>query len=425
MKIFTKFLFCSIFFLSLNFVSLAQKIDSCNVFLKGNYLEVGVNWNGCYGSSIPPPAGYHPDTLSSFYNCSGVLTTGSALGFVADVDKNGWATGTPAYYGDYILPGTHQEGWSVMADGNQVNQWNYHSHDSSVLEGDMSIYFIDYSTNTSGDTVMSTWAGTYGDYIQVTQFTVLDTSKLFFTVHVQIDNTGLSTSNNIYYMRSIKANPDALLTGGSYTTKNKIEHQLPDSLGRSAVSSASTVYANAYLALGSQNPNATCFIIKNAPAPIFNTIDNISAAADTNYLYGVNDSLTNTGGIGIVFNLGSIPSESFDTFSFVYAFTPGALNEAFGTVTTDTTVTHVGVPVVSTAHYAVYPNPFKTGFSISGITPADNVQLYDVLGRNISRQVTTAGSNTFTTENLLPGLYVLLVKDATGAVEWKTPIQKQ
>ena len=424
MKNFTKFLFCSIFFLSLNFVSLAQKVDSCNVFLKGNYLEVGVNWNGCYGSSIPPPAGYHPDTLSSFYNCSGVLTTGSALGFVADVDKNGWTSGTPSYYGDYILPGTHQEGWSYMSEGSQTNQWNYHSHDSSVLEGGMSIYDIEYSTNTAGDTIISRWQGMVNE-LTFTQLTILDTSKLFFTVFMQIDNSNTFPVNNVYYMRTIKANPDALLTGGSYTTKNKIEHQLPDSLGRSAVSSAGTAYPNGYVALGSQNPYATCFIIKNAPAPIFNTIDNISAAADTNYLYGVNDSLTNTGGIGIVFDLGTIGSGTFDTFSFVYAFTPGALNEAFGTVTTDTTVTHVGVPVVSAAHYAVYPNPFKTGFSISGITPADNVQLYDVLGRNISQQVTTTGSNTFTTENLLPGLYVLLVKDATGAVKWKTPIQKQ
>ena len=288
----------------------------------------------------------------------------------------------------------------------------------------MSIYDIEYSTNTAGDTIISRWQGMVNE-LTFTQLTILDTSKLFFTVFMQIDNSNTFPVNNVYYMRTIKANPDALLTGGSYTTKNKIEHQLPDSLGRSAVSSAGTAYPNGYVALGSQNPYASCFIIKNAPAPIFNTIDNISAAADTNYLYGVNDSLTNTGGIGIVFDLGTIGSGNFDTFSFVYAFTPGALNEAFGTVTTDTTVTHVGVPVVSTAHYAVYPNPFKTGFSISGITPADNVQLYDVLGRNISRQVTTAGSNTFTTENLLPGLYVLLVKDATGAVKWKTPIQKQ
>jgi len=426
----TKFVLSFILIL-LYAMDLHAQINECNVFIQNNYVEVGVNWNGAYGSSATPPSGYHPDTLSSFYSCSvtstsfnplGVIATGSALGFVADVDKDGWATGTPPYYGDYILPGSHQEGWSFMADGTQINEWNYLAADSSVLEGGMVPYDIEYMSGPTGDT--SKWEGEYNDQFYIVQFTVLDTSKLFFTVYMSIVNTSLSPSNNVYYMRTIKSNNDALLSGGGYTTRNKIDEQLPNTYNATVVSSASTLYPEAYVALGTNNLQASSFIIKNGVAPFYNTIDNISAGIDTNYLYTLNDSLTNTGGIGIIFNLGTLPgSLGEDDFSFVYAFTPQALNQALGMP--DSTNSNVGVKNVIATNYTLFPNPVKSAFTVSGMENGSSISMYDALGRMVTQKVSKTGLNTFTTDNLSTGFYILMVKDADGNIQWKTPLEKQ
>jgi len=111
------------------------QLSSCNAFLQGNYLEVGVNWNGAYGSSVAPPAGYHPLGAAPVINspaCGSVCDSYNVgLGFVCDPDKDGWTVGTPyPYYGDYFLPGVPQEGWSIMADGVQANSWNGYGCDS-------------------------------------------------------------------------------------------------------------------------------------------------------------------------------------------------------------------------------------------------------------------------------------------------------
>src|SRR5579875_3025781 len=100
-------------------------LDSCNAFLKGSYIEVGVNTNGAYGSSVNAPKGYHPKGGASVGDVCYKTCPTSNLGFVADPDKDGWTVGSPyPYYGDYFLPGDPQEGWSIEINGSQVNAWN-------------------------------------------------------------------------------------------------------------------------------------------------------------------------------------------------------------------------------------------------------------------------------------------------------------
>lgn len=70
--------------------TVTAQIVGPNCFLKGLYVEVGINTCGAFGSSVAPPAGYHP--------------TEGGLGFVADWESDGWATGTPIYCGDYFVP---------------------------------------------------------------------------------------------------------------------------------------------------------------------------------------------------------------------------------------------------------------------------------------------------------------------------------
>jgi hypothetical protein len=75
----------------------------CNngdIFLKGNYIEVGVNNMASFGTNKTAP--------SNFYY------SGKKLGFIADFDTNGFSNNPkPSYAGDYFIPGIPLEGMLV------------------------------------------------------------------------------------------------------------------------------------------------------------------------------------------------------------------------------------------------------------------------------------------------------------------------
>src|SRR6185312_4144662 len=111
----------------LSAIQVHAQLDTCNVFLQGNYIVVGININGAYGSSCIAPAGYHGRSGGAGMQntCTGICSsTQLNIGFIADPDKDGWTKGTPAYYGDFFLPGDPQEGWSLQVDTLVGNAWN-------------------------------------------------------------------------------------------------------------------------------------------------------------------------------------------------------------------------------------------------------------------------------------------------------------
>lgn len=87
------------------------QLKYCNAFVKGPYLEVGVNFDGSYGSSVPPPAGYHPNVFNKSKNTGPSYftdTTRSMLGLLIDPAKDGGdvsSAGMPNYMRDYFAPG--------------------------------------------------------------------------------------------------------------------------------------------------------------------------------------------------------------------------------------------------------------------------------------------------------------------------------
>src|SRR6185437_4993341 len=162
--------------------SFAQ-LDSCNAFLKGAYIEVGINTNGAYGSSIDAPAGFHPKGGAPTENVCGhnCPVLGEGLGFVADPDKDGWTVGTPyPYYGDYFLPGDPQEGWAIEIDYNYAKAWNGGGFDacggtpysSPLLSGK------NVSYSAVGPRVSAVWQGKM-DSVNITQLTTLDTNTVY------------------------------------------------------------------------------------------------------------------------------------------------------------------------------------------------------------------------------------------------------
>ena len=130
----------------------AQQVEGC-VFLQGNYVEVGIAPNGAFGTPANSPAGYHPrptPLLNSLYNpvTSTFQSRPGAVGFVADYGKDGWTVGTPAYFGDYFMPGAVQEGFSLQINGTASNAWsnNYQVNGSSGFSGPLTGTNVSYTT---------------------------------------------------------------------------------------------------------------------------------------------------------------------------------------------------------------------------------------------------------------------------------------
>jgi hypothetical protein len=444
------------------------QIADCNAFLQGNYVEVGINWNGAFGSSADAPSGYHPKSISAgaLYNSPSCDTISNGdslrLGFVADPAMDGWTTGTPAYFGDYFLPGVPQEGWSIMADSLQGDAWNddlssvpgsggmglvipyttFSLTYDSVSSSYDTLWYTAYTpyapsvitgTNISysagGGTATSTWEGTF-DSIAITQITTLDTGALFFSVQVIITNMATTARNNVYYLRTVDPDNEEPETG-SYITKNVIENQLPNAGNLSVVSAAGVTYPDAYLALGTNDTRAKVCINRLGLFPHVGTLDQIFSGDTTDYIYGQGDSLTEDVAINLLFNIGHLAA--VDTLG---AIDSAARTSAAATAPNRTVINYfyafkqnansLGVNTLKTPNMILYPNPATSNITLTNLDATDHLRLLDMMGKSVKYDFGNLhdGTNTFNISGLSSGTYILQVLDMSGQIKKNMPLQK-
>lgn len=218
------FLFVSLVATNKTFAQLV----SGEVFLQGDYVEVGIAKNGSFGTDGNAPSGYHPRGV------------GTLLGFVADVGKDGWSTGSPNYAGDYFLPGSPQEGWDVQVGTNWAKAWR--GSGGTSFTGGLTGSCTDYVS--SGSVTEGSWEGSVGD-LGIKAVTTVKKDKLFFVTVVTLINNGVSTLKDIYYDRTVDPDQDVATpgSGGSFVTNNKVLFALPNPDNKSLVSAiGSTTY---------------------------------------------------------------------------------------------------------------------------------------------------------------------------------------
>lgn len=325
---FTRIAFLSLLFFFTTKIS-AQQLEGC-VFLQGDYVEVGIAPNGAFGTPANAPAGYHSRPTPLFNSLYNPVTGQSqaragALGFVADYGKDGWNTGNPAYFGDYFMPGTVQEGFSIQVNGIKSNAWsnNYQTFGSNGFTGSLTgsnISFTATATDKKG-----VWEGNMGDLF-VRQTITLKNNKAYFIANITLKNTGLATLNRIYYMRTVDPDNEVSITN-SFVTKNKIAFQLPNPYNKTLVTANGLTYpGQSYLGLGTKDCQAVCFYLRSGLIAD-GDLEQIYLGQSPNYAFA--DSSTNDVGIGVLFNAGDLAPGDSTTFSYAYILNPADLDEAF------------------------------------------------------------------------------------------------
>ncbi|MEN9339507.1 MAG: hypothetical protein RIQ62_819 [Bacteroidota bacterium] len=306
----------------------AQLVNGCG-FLQQNRLEIGIANNGAYGTPENCPLGYHPNNNPIFANTYNPATGAymqhaTALGFVADWDSNGWAVGTPPYFGDYFLPGTPQEGWSIEVGGIRCDAFSseYQTSGTTGFVGTLS-GTNQYVTTAAGATT-SLWTGSMGN-LQIKQLTRVKQNKLYFTTNVKLYNTGGTPLSNVYYMRTLDPDNDVSISN-NFSTTNVITYALPNPGNKTLVGCTAVIDTNAYLGLGTIDCRSKAFINNFGLFPPTDTLGYLFSGTHPDLVY--TGTLQQDVGVGIVWQLGNILPGDSTELNFAYILNEASLDEA-------------------------------------------------------------------------------------------------
>ena len=205
------------------------------VFLGGNYIELGLHQLGSFGTSGSIPAGF-----------IGTSDGGSRLGMSNDAD--GFGVGLNLAI-DYFLPGTPAETWTV---GYTLSSTQYKGTNGGLISW-TDIPGFSVSNTSSGTNLSATGTGTFNGVLRVDMSISFGESDPFYKTTVTLTNDGGSTLDSVRYMRSF--DPDNTVYyvggGGDYATINSIENTY--AVDGKAVVKATSLAGDAYaVASGSQ-----------------------------------------------------------------------------------------------------------------------------------------------------------------------------
>ncbi len=204
------------------------------VFLGGNYIEVGISAWGSFGTVSNKPAGFFGTAVRN------------NVGMSADMD--GFGVGND-YRIDFFLPGTPEERWYV---GYKIGASTYFTSNSALNGGkNIPTTVTDLSSGTELKALITS---TYNSNLEIKQTVSFQADSKYFMNQIQLKNVGTSTLDSVRFMRSF--DPDNTVDqGGSYDTENEILYQY-DATDQKSVVRAQTYSASdpIFTATGSRAP---------------------------------------------------------------------------------------------------------------------------------------------------------------------------
>ena len=179
-----------------------------DVFLGGNYIEVGISKHGSFGTSVSPQnSSFHPYI--------------SGLGLVSDGD--GWDVGEEPVTGDFFLPGTPEERWilsykidgtayeCMVADRNGVYTASRYKVEPTVTD----------ESDKENRLLKAVVSGTTAENVEFQIIYSFGVDDKFYNTEVIIQNKGNKEISDVRFVRSFDPDQDQQ-TQGTYSTNNKV-----------------------------------------------------------------------------------------------------------------------------------------------------------------------------------------------------------
>ena len=396
--------------LSIAFISVRAQMVNGSAYMKGNYIEVGIDslggFEGTDTAAAPVPAGMHFRSNNPYF------------GFVANPQEDGWVN----YDGDFYTPGTPENGWGIeivdsggtvdiQAANNRATGWM-----APLVDIPGSITAFSY---TSGITTV-TWEGHFGgdgynlDFILI--YTLNDTA-LFYTTDVTIINNGPGVIENFYYYRNIDPDNNESLTS-DYVTDNTILSQAGGGSSLASVKAEQTLpwlstyslFADDTMARVSYGgfSNRDGSDIWDGTGECTGTLGTSTMDAAVSLAFKITGFIdTATAALRLNGTEDAVASASV-TYSFKSIFGAEALQQAM-----QDTLVETGIHNAEIQNVNLYPNPLKGDeIVISGSEKYSDYAVYDITGKEIESGIITGNTIHFTKlNNYSPGQYFLTVRN--------------
>ena len=182
---------------------------SGDVFLGGNYIEMGISKRGSFGTyASPQTSGWHKQ--------SGL----SGIGFRSDED--GWDVGEEPVTGDFFLPGTPEERWilSYKLDGQTYEHLVADRNGGSIGSWREEPKTVNASDLERGN-LKAVVTGITSKNVKIEITYSFGVNDLFYTTDVKVTNLGDADIEDVRFVRSFDPDQDQYKYG-SYDTYNKV-----------------------------------------------------------------------------------------------------------------------------------------------------------------------------------------------------------
>ncbi|MEE4000877.1 T9SS type B sorting domain-containing protein [Tenacibaculum sp. FZY0031] len=291
------------------FAQLEAHLKEGEGWIKGNYVEIGINSKGVFGANTSnKPATFHDNRETSNF----------LFGFIANPQKDDWVD----YDGDFFTPGAAEEGFVI-----EINGINFSNNNVDFVEGiDGEILSSEKIESDCFDNLAQiTWQGTVDD-LQIKRLFSVTENGLFIQMITSITNTSNVVKNDVYFMNNVDPDNNVTLTT-DFSTNLEIVSQPSPTNNISIVKATQNPVGD----INDQDGSAVSFYANDQRAKVsFGGFSNRSASQIWNGIGVINTVGATTladEAMSISFNLGNIlPKE---TKTFVYYYILKEIDETF------------------------------------------------------------------------------------------------
>ncbi len=191
----------------------ARSATSSNgdVFLGGNYLEVGISKGGSFGTSMPAPSDFHSHASGNYDYSVGLL-----------MDGDGWDQGNAPTTGDFFLPGSPEERYGIAYEIDGARYQYFVADRRGISNDGFEVYTTDDSDIENG-LLKATVHGVTPHNVVVENVYSFGVDDKYYRTEVKIINNSGKELSYVRFFRSFDPDQDVDLHGGNYyETYNKV-----------------------------------------------------------------------------------------------------------------------------------------------------------------------------------------------------------